>query len=548
MEPFQHVRQVHQYRRRLGMPYANFNCNGRIWFFVNDNIDVEIIDNTEQQTTIKLNFLSMSKFLIVTMVYAKCDNGERLNLWDSLYCQAANLTLPWLIGGEFNVILNEEEKIRGLPVYPQEYEDFAFCINSCDLSEISYKGCPFTCWNGRADRDCIFKRLHRMLLNEWFQNWFGHLEVDHLSRTGSNHATMLLSCSDQMQQFKMKKVKTTLSHWSKQYFGDIFKQLCIREDIVRVKEKLFEEDPSEVNRMVLQRAQAELKKRKRTHLGRIQNADGNWIEGIDNIAAKEDNDLICGMPSLEEAKQAVFELASDSASGPDGLTGSFYQSCWEIVGSDVFQVVTAFYEGFVKGRNIIENVLLTQEIVSDIRLRGKPGNVVIKHDITKAYDRLSWLFLTRVLRRMGFAEQCIDLVWRLIANNWYSVLINGQAYDSFHSSRGVKQGVPLSHTLFILAAEALSRSLNALFLKDKFKSYGFPKWSAYLNHLAYADDTIIFASADPTSLQLVMKTLKEYEQISGELINERKSSFYMFSKVDNNIIQQVAAITGFTRG
>ncbi|XP_075091548.1 uncharacterized protein LOC142171749 [Nicotiana tabacum] len=46
--------------------------------------------------------------------------------------------------------------------------------------------------------------------------------------------------------------------------------------------------------------------------------------------------------------------------------------------------------GFVKGRSIVENVLLTQEIITDIRLRMRAGpNVVIKLDMTKAYDRLS---------------------------------------------------------------------------------------------------------------------------------------------------------------
>lgn len=53
--------------------------------------------------------------------------------------------------------------------------------------------------------------------------------------------------------------------------------------------------------------------------------------------------------------------------------------------------------GFVKGRSIVENVFLTHEIITDIRLRRKAGpNVVIKLDMTKAYDRLSWIFLTKV--------------------------------------------------------------------------------------------------------------------------------------------------------
>ena len=42
-------------------------------------------------------------------------------------------------------------------------------------------------------------------------------------------------------------------------YGDIFKQLLSREDIVKIKEMLFEEEPSMVNIEVLQRPQAEYK-------------------------------------------------------------------------------------------------------------------------------------------------------------------------------------------------------------------------------------------------------------------------------------------------
>lgn len=77
-----------------------------------------------------------------------------------------------------------------------------------------------------------------------------------------------------------------------------------------------------------------------------------------------------------------------------------------------------------------------------------------------------------------------------MANNWYSILINGQAYGFFHSIRGVKQGDPLSLTLFILTAEVLSKALNNLFVHNDFKSFGMPKWSENLNHFVYVDDTI----------------------------------------------------------
>lgn len=84
------------------------------------------------------------------------------------------------------------------------------------------------------------------------------------------------------------------------------------------------------------------------------------------------------------------------------------------------------------------------------------------------------------------------------------MLINGQSHGFFHSTRWVKQGDPLSPALFILPAEVLSRALNSLFEDDLFQGFWMPKWSANINHLAYADDTIIFASTNRYSLGKIM--------------------------------------------
>lgn len=70
---------------------------------------------------------------------------------------------------------------------------------------------------------------------------------------------------------------------------------------------------------------------------------------------------------------------------------------------------------------------------------------------------------------------------------------------SFTPLGGVKQGDPLSPALFILSSEVLTRALNALFEENQFVGYGMPKWSSNLNHLAYADDTILFSSTNAYS-------------------------------------------------
>ncbi|XP_019231878.1 PREDICTED: uncharacterized protein LOC109212667 [Nicotiana attenuata] len=218
-------------------------------------------------------------------------------------------------------------------------------------------------------------------------------------------------------------------------------------------------------------------KRKKLQLKRIQNNDGAWIESqellstaaieffqkqftkeedptsfdllnnVPSMVTREQNLELCRLPTREEVKTAVFALSSESASDPDGFFGLFFQACWDIVFSRVAHdrlekmlpsLISSNQSGFVKGRSIFENILLTQEIVTDIRLRGNLANVVIKLDMAKAYDMVSWKYIMHVLRKMEFAECFTNMVCNLIANNWYSVMVNGQASGFFHSTRGVK--------------------------------------------------------------------------------------------------------------
>lgn len=88
--------------------------------------------------------------------------------------------------------------------------------------------------------------------------------------------------------------------------------------------------------------------------------------------------------------------------------------------------------------------------------------MVVKRDMTKAYNRVFWIYLTRVLTKFYFSEAIIDMVWRLLANNEYSLLVSRQSHGLFQSIRDLKQDDSLSPTLYIIAAELLSIGLNSL--------------------------------------------------------------------------------------
>lgn len=115
--------------------------------------------------------------------------------------------------------------------------------------------------------------------------------------------------------------------------------------------------------------------------------------------------------------------------------------------------------------------------------------------MAKAYDHMSWLFILKSLRQFGFTERFIEMVWRLLSNNWYSLIVKAKWSFFFNSTRGVKQGDPLSPCLFIVGAEVLSTGLKNLIVVDK-KTVGSskPRHCPIISHLAFADDMLIFTN------------------------------------------------------
>lgn len=191
--------------------------------------------------------------------------------------------------------------------------------------------------------------------------------------------------------------------------------------------------------------------------------------------------------------------------------------------------------------------MLAQEIIHNIKKPNEGDSVVIKLDMAKAYDRVSWSFICLVLMRMGFGEVIIDMIWRIMANNWYSVTVNGSRYGFFHSSRGLKQGDPLSPALFISGAEVLSRMMNNLQNHHLYDGFHMEQKGPQINHLSFADDVIIFFSVKDTTLQLIMGVLNDYEIVSDQLINKGKSHFMIPDKTPQDTIDLIKAITEFSQ-
>ena len=274
------------------------------------------------------------------------------------------------------------------------------------------------------------------------------------------------------------------------------------------------------------------------------------------VVSCEDNSMLCKEPSDEEIKATVFSFEGDHAPGPDGFTAKFFLVCWDIIHIDLVEAIKYFFKGnplnrawnatflalipkikkptdfsefrpislcnvcykviskilmkrmsvllpklisreqgaFVSGRVIQENIAITQELVQHIDGGLPGGNLILNLDMEKAYDRLDWHFLFHVLQRFGFSDVTISLLSQCVKSNSFSVLVDGSSTEFFTSSRGLRQGDPISPFLFIIAEEVLSRGISHLVCREVFP-YLVLKRCPVISHSLFADDVVIFLLA-----------------------------------------------------
>ncbi|XP_026442645.1 uncharacterized protein LOC113342265 [Papaver somniferum] len=172
---------------------------------------------------------------------------------------------------------------------------------------------------------------------------------------------------------------------------------------------------------------------------------------VPQVITDEDNSLLEGLPDENEIKNAIFDLKQDSAPGPDGFTGTFYRAAWDTIKKDMVEVIHYCWKNniipsgmnsnflvlipkikgakcarnfrpiglsnfcfkviikiitmrlttmlhkvislqqsaFVKNRNIHDQILLASELVNEMTIKRRGGNLALKLDISQAYDTTS---------------------------------------------------------------------------------------------------------------------------------------------------------------
>lgn len=148
------------------------------------------------------------------------------------------------------------------------------------------------------------------------------------------------------------------------------------------------------------------------------------------------------------------------------------------------------------------------------------------------------------MSRLGFELRWICLIIKCISSISYSVMINRAPYGHIHPSCGIRQGDPLSPYLFIMCAEALSGLLQQAERTRVISGVPIARGRVRLNHLLFADDSLLFYKATIPEWARLHLVLKKYEQAFGQRLNPNKTSIFFSQNTLVSIRLQILSAAG----
>ncbi|XP_061999224.1 uncharacterized protein LOC133716539 [Rosa rugosa] len=332
------------------------------------------------------------------------------------------------------------------------------------------------------------------------------------------------------------------------------------------------------------------------------------LEAIKPCVSQAMNEQLCAPYSQDEVKCALFQMYPTKSPGPDGMPPLFFQHYWDKIGGDITEavhsflqtgqllkeinfthiclipkvdnpeymselrpialcnviykicskvianrlklilpsVISHFQSAFVPGRLITDNILVANEVAHFVHNKrdGSEGYMALKLDLSKAYDRMEWFFLRKLMERFGFNSSWIEMVMQCVSTVRYSFLVRGKPRGLVTPSRGLRQGDPLSPYLFLIGAEGFSALLQQKQEMGLLPGIEVCNEAPAVNHLLFADDSMLYANATLEDCYHIQDVIETYGRASGQLVNFDKSSVVFSKNVSEYMKGEVSSYLG----
>ena len=243
-----------------------------------------------------------------------------------------------------------------------------------------------------------------------------------------------------------------------------------------------------------------------------------------------DNNMV--PQSMTEAVTVLIQKAGDKTDPanqrPISLLNTDYKMLMKYINEVYLQpqletVIDSEQLCAVKGRSIHDGLCLIRDVIEYSRKVDCSG-FIVSLDQKKAFDLVSHEVLFAAMDHFELPSKVISLVRTLYKSVTTRISVNGQLSDILEIQRGVRQGCPLSASLYVLYIQMFLRILKK---DDWLQGINIPGGTVKIS--VYADDLVIFC-ADEGDINKTFSFFERVAEISGSQLNQGKTQILCLSR------------------
>jgi hypothetical protein len=185
------------------------------------------------------------------------------------------------------------------------------------------------------------------------------------------------------------------------------------------------------------------------------------------------------------------------------------------------ELISLCQSAFIKKRSIHDNFLYVRNLTQKFH-RARNPTLLLKLDISKAFDSVRWDYLLTLLQRRGFPPKWRNWITTLLTTSSSRIMLNGIPLDPILHGRGLRQGDPLSPMLFILAIDPLHRLLQIATERGLLTKLN--GRAARFRASLYADDVVIFLKPSMPDVSNLKSILLNFSIVTSLQTNLQKTS------------------------
>lgn len=161
-----------------------------------------------------------------TGCYGPYKYEERKVFWEllmKLYSLRNNENESWVIGGDFNDIMYENEKKGGIKKKSHVDNNFYYCCRSIGVNNLVTSGPKFTWTNKRKGDGNVKERLDRFMVNQAWRKIFPYAKALNCGYFGSDHRVIKLTMNHK-RWIEKKEVTKMFMFENKWIMEDTFQE------------------------------------------------------------------------------------------------------------------------------------------------------------------------------------------------------------------------------------------------------------------------------------------------------------------------------------